>query len=254
MRFRKVSVLTIGVISVILITGLVNSVLEGSTTLTTEEFISDSIKSIEIFDQNSQIEIKPSTTDKIVLQFPQTKNKAYSVNLDQNQNLVLKRKPAGIFGLFTINFSVKKVTVYLPEKEFELLAETTNGTVKAEDVNLKNATLKTTNGAVSMKNIQAEDLILKTTNGKVSTNDVISNRLNAKSTNGSINLQTTEIVAELIANTTNGSINVGLIGSANQYRIDCQVTNGKCNVPASSGNKLVNLTTTNGSINVEFDK
>lgn len=126
----------------------------------------------------------------------------------------------------------------------EINIYTSNGTI--ELANLPSADLvkvRTSNGVVSIANVTAARLEATSSNGRITVNaSSIAGLLKLKTSNGRIIVDQTEVV-ELEANTSNGDIDITLLGDENDFHIQMSTSLGK--------RYLNGLAVDDGSINPE---
>ncbi|MCU0105575.1 DUF4097 family beta strand repeat-containing protein [Acholeplasma vituli] len=242
---------------------------------------------IELSFYNNPVEIKPSTDDKIHIDF----------KVDQYEEIVLSdesnvlsivvtsdwwdymRNPLLWFNFSNITVN-RTVTVLLPDSLYELQVKTSNGAITLNDLTLKSAHLNTSNGKVDVRNTTVNDLTLGSSNGKVYLNTVTSENVELSTSNGEIeciNLVATSVDAEtsngpingsgIVSNdfrvqTSNGRINITVQGRFDDYKVKTRTSNGDVKIDGatygndtyhSSKTPYVEAITSNGDIRINFE-
>ncbi len=99
-----------------------------------------------------------------------------------------------------------EVLVKVPKKEFSnILVETTNATIAAENISALKLDLSTTNGKISLKDSKIKELSLTTANGPITIEDTTGSVAHIKSSNGKISIENITF-DELKGATSNGKI------------------------------------------------
>lgn len=126
--------------------------------------------------------------------------------------------------------------LFLPQdKIYHLLAETTNGAMKAENLQCTTCQVGTTNGSITIAHIVADKIDLDTTNGAVVGDQVRSTQADVETTNGHIKWTGAAEITNL--ETINGAIKVYCLTS-----------------PNGSGAGRYHLETTNGSVEIHLQE
>ena len=136
---------------------------------------------------------------------------------------------------------------------YSLNATTTNGEVTANNVTAGSVGFKSTNGQIKAEEVVADGAVKLTgTNGRIYANNLRAESLEAGTTNGNIDCERTAVKG-LTLKSTNGDIDITLLGGADEFKFNASSRNGKVSVPRDgSGSRTANITTTNGDINVSF--
>ena len=163
-----------------------------------------------------------------------------------------------IIELDTSNASVQVEGVFV----HTLIADTSNAMIRIEDTKvLDELKADTSNGAICLSRVEGEDITLDTSNGAINLEQVTGRKLNADTSHGAIRAKGCEFEEELHADTSNGSIEVLLVGSEHEYSIHADTSNAKIYVDGQvrgdeyhscGGSKGVWLDTSNGRITIGF--
>lgn len=190
------------------------------------------------------------------------------------------------FGFSFGGWDSLKMTVYLPEKEYQdLYITTTSGDVLVEapfkfsetkvyntsgdvilsNITADNITATSTSGEVhiSSSNVK-ENLDLRTTSGDVSLSDVTAKNITSESTSGEVQVISANVKDELYSGTTSGDVNISnvktqdvsvkstsgdveLIGVISLGDLKAKTVSGEIDLDRCDG-KFLNLETTSGDV------
>jgi hypothetical protein len=154
----------------------------------------------------------------------------------------------------------------------DILADTENGNIELEDLVFLDAELSTTNGRVILTNVKAGSVDAQGVNGDMIFTDVTTTgSLVLDTVNGGIDIVRGTIAlfpgsgtpreVALSCSTENGSIDIGVYGSYEDYYCDFQSVTGSVRVDGEnegegshheSQHSAISLQTTNGSIDLNF--
>ena len=166
-----------------------------------------------------------------------------------------------------------EVLVKIPKKEFSnVLVETTNASIAAENISAIKLDLSTTNGKISLEDSKIKELSLTTSNGPITIEDTTGSVAHIKSSNGKIfieNISFDELKGatsngkisgegldfiDLKLYTSNGSILLENLITERLKQTKLVSTNGDLSIELGSLNRKANfdLSTTAGSINLNI--
>jgi DUF4097 and DUF4098 domain-containing protein YvlB len=221
-----------------------------------------SFTNIEIFTDNAAVEIVPTNDSVATVEYSgKTKKKSkFIFKADvKGDTLAIqfkeKRRSFIHFGFSSINL---KLLVKVPEKQYnKIQAETDNGRIKAESIQVKDIMLETDNGAIDMKNIKATTTNVKTDNGKIAL-DNIDGKITGRTDNGEISLITNKLNRPIELSTDNGRIEIQTEKEPTNATIDAKTDNGRVDIFGydnkhtvfGNGEHLIKLRTDNGRITV----
>ncbi|MEK5070157.1 DUF4097 family beta strand repeat-containing protein [Sporosarcina sp. FSL K6-1508] len=221
-----------------------------------------SFTTIEILADNATVEIVPTNDSVTTVEYSgKTKKKSkFTFKADvKGDTLAIqfkeKRRSFINFGFSSFNL---KLLVKVPEKQYDKLqAETDNGQIKVESIQVKDIALETDNGTIDMKNVEAITVNLQTDNGKIHLESV-AGQITGKTDNGGISLVTNNLDRPIELTTDNGEIEVQTEKEPTNATIDVKTDNGKINVFGSenkhttfgNGKHLIKLRTDNGRITI----
>lgn len=227
------------------------------------------VKELSIILNNRDVIITPSESDQIEITYYESEYDWFEIETDGNQLDIINRTKwyLGVsWGLFNLTSEeYTKVEIKLPASviDYEIDITTSNGTIDLNDLlQLKELKLKSSNGTIRVNDVHVTDYFkLDTSNGKILVDDVSSDALMIVHTsNGGINID--NIIAENIdASTSNGAIEVRIVGQYDNYRIEMDTSNGTNYIDGEERNDSVynptksnkiKLDTSNGSIRLYF--
>lgn len=227
----------------------------------------------EIYDldmilDNRDVSIIPSDNNQIVITYYESEYDWFEVETEEEQLTIINRTKwfLGIsWGIFSLGYDYNKVEIQLPVSvlEYALDIKTSNGRIDLNDlVQIKELKLISSNGTIAVNDVHVSDYFkLDTSNGKILINDISCDALmNIHTSNGEINIDKLR-ADNLVANTSNGSITVKIVGQYENYRIEMDTSNGTNYIDGEEKNdsvynpsqtNLINLDTSNGSIRLNF--
>lgn len=227
------------------------------------------VKELSIILNNRDVIITPSESDQIEITYYESEYDWFEIETDGNQLDIINRTKwyLGVsWGLFNLTSEeYTKVEIKLPASviDYEIDITTSNGTIDLNDLlQLKELKLKSSNGTIRVNDVHVTDYFkLDTSNGKILVDDVSSDALMIVHTsNGEINID--NIIADNIdASTSNGAIEVRIVGQYDNYRIEMDTSNGTNYIDGEERNdsiynptksNKIKLDTSNGSIRLYF--
>jgi hypothetical protein len=237
--------------------------------LTELSYEADEIDSFKMIFLNRGLEVYPSVDDKIKIEYYEAENDWIEVNLEGTKLDLLNRSRWYLFttrnwwNIGEPNYWVVKV--YLPEGliNYSLDLTTSNGSIEIKDIeNINVIDLGTSNGAIRLTNVVSTGGIkADSSNGKVILTNIVSGGLiDLRTSNGDIIVDSITAM-NLKVLTSNGSIDVDIIASYEDYRVELATSNGKTyidglqrNDPIYNASKtnLIRLNTSNGTIRLNF--
>ncbi len=222
-----------------------------------------SFTSIEILTNNAAVEIVPTNDSVATVEYSgKTKKKSkFIFKADVNGDTLSiqfkeKRRSFIPFGFSSINL---KLLVKVPEKQYnKIQAETDNGRIKMESIQVKDIVLETDNGAIDMKNVKATTINVKTDNGRIAL-DNIEGKFTGRTDNGGISLVTKNLDRPIELSTDNGRIEIQTDKEPTNATIDAKTDNGRVDIFGydnkhtvfGNGEHLIKLRTDNGRITIK---
>ncbi len=181
------------------------------------------IQKINIEARDRQIEILSSNDDLVHIEYFENKQEQYSILIDENKTLDVKlennKSWLDYFGQ-KASMDNRKIILSIPNHLLiDLVIETTNENVSiAKEVSIDNLSVSVNGG------------------------NIIFDKLNACS--------------DIVLNVKNGDITGSILGSYDDYSINCQIKKGETNLPSKKdgGYKQLDVIVNNGDAKIEINK
>ncbi|WP_099156705.1 DUF4097 family beta strand repeat-containing protein [Virgibacillus ndiopensis] len=209
----------------------------------------EKVEIVSTDDQTTKVELVGRSTEQIQNQL--------KVEIEEN-TLSITLENEKLFNFFHFMDSNLTLKVSLPEKVYESLqVDIDNGTVYAEQLNIKAVKGETNNGHIEMEDIVATTINVESDNGKISLENV-SGEINGETNNGKIYLETNDLDRPITLECDNGSIEIETENEPANATFNVRVDNGHINIfdkysgnaVFGNGENLIKLTTNNGKIKV----
>lgn len=253
--------------AILIVIGVIGSVItfnfsEPASIAQAEDIKNTDITEIEIHSNNEKVEIIPSSEQNIKVELSgRSNNKNDKFTAKESGNTLSIQTESKDLKFFDFDFFTKTLTltVFLPEKLYESLeVDIDNGSLNAENLNIKDINAATENGRIALKNIGADTVQVNSSNGKIEL-DHVKGEITGKTNNGKISLVTESLDRALELETDNGAINVQTEKEPTNAIFDVRVDNGSIKIFGNSnwdtvvgdGDNIIKLKTNNGSIRVE---
>ncbi|WP_043932458.1 DUF4097 family beta strand repeat-containing protein [Bacillus sp. EB01] len=263
-NIKKISIVAL----VLLLVGITGSLLtvngkSQSESIKEERIFNDeNYTNIEIKGDNAGVEIIPAnnSTTRVELVGDAKKDREYTFDADIQKNTLsvnLDEKQLKFYN-FGFSDSALAIKVYLPKKLYNTLRlDVRNGSVKAEGIDIKDATVNTINGTIDLKDLKTSTITARSNNGKIVLED-IEGDISGSVINGSISFVTDHLDRNMNFDTMNGKIEIQTKKEPTNATIDVEITNGKVDILGDStrdsvfgnGENLIKLITINGDITV----
>ncbi|WP_409274873.1 DUF4097 family beta strand repeat-containing protein [Neobacillus sp. SCS-31] len=263
-NIKKISIVAL----VLLLVGITGSLLtvdakNHSESIKEERiFNNENFANIDIKADNAGVEIIPAnnSTTRVELLGNAKKDREYTFDADiQNNTLSVNLDEKQLkFYNFGFSDSALAIKVYVPKKLYNTLrVEVGNGSVNAEEINIKDASAKTINGTIDLRGLETSAITVGTDNGKIFLED-IEGDISGSVINGSISFVTDHLDRNIDFENVNGKIEIQTVKEPTNATIDVEVVNGKVDILGDSsrnsvfgnGKSLIKLTTVNGDITV----
>jgi|AGTN01.1.fsa_nt_gi hypothetical protein len=255
--------------------------LKSPENFTLNEKEADAASKITVNAENNKLDIRKSGDDKFHISYYVSENyvgeyKEENGEISLRMYLKNKRK----FLDYILGYDDREIEILVPDSfAGDILIKTANGEVgygRAGEIGKLDLT--TSNGEVSVTGAKAAEIKIMTSNGKIEVKDSESQTLVAETKNGAITLKNFKGNADLStkngsidadglttdrikAATSNGNINISLIGDASDYAAALQISAGKITyngVQVAGGNinpgaeKNIDARTSSGNIVITF--
>lgn len=261
---KKISIVAL-VLLLIGITGslLTFSIKNGSQSIKEERiFNNENFTNIDIKVDNAVVEIIPANnlTTRVELLGSAKKNKEYTFDANIQKNTLAVHLNENQLKLYNFDFSdsALEINVYVPKKLYDTLrVEVANGRVKAEEIDIKAATVKSENGTIDLKGLKTSTVTVRSDNGEIFLED-IEGDISGNVLNGEISLITDHLDRNIDFESLNGEIEIVTEKEPTNATIDVEVANGDVDIFGDStrgsvfgnGENLIKLTTLNGDVTV----
>ncbi|MBT2582856.1 DUF4097 family beta strand repeat-containing protein [Planococcus sp. ISL-109] len=241
-----------------------------------EQTFDEEIEDMEITVKNSRVDVLPSNdgTFRIVLL---GNNDDFTLNTDlSGTRLIIEVEERSRFSLFGFNHS-STLQVYVPANGLDSLSvDSTNGAIKATDIQAAELSLEANNGRIDLKAVESERVNAETANGRIELTSIeadmtvrasngriiltdVSGEIEARANNGRIDLTVDTLDFPVDLQTNNGHIEIHTENEPANARIQARVDNGSINVYGleneqstfGDGDVLIQLVSNNGRIIVE---
>jgi hypothetical protein len=259
---------------------------EGMFTSYSDTYTKDEISKFDFNFDNRKIYVLPSDNDDIHVEYYLYEKETFSSSVD-NGTLRMKIDLRWYYNFFNFynltNPGYYVVNLYLPTSilDYSLDLATSNGNISLSGIpELQDVELSTSNGDIIINQLDANMIDLSTSNGKIELSDVISTtNINGKTSNGRIILDNVKgvdldfgtsngrITADLIEcenlelSSSNGEVNVEVIGTNDDYKIRLATSNGdrvlndikvdQNNFNTDKSN-YINIESSNGDVELKF--
>ncbi|NLJ31150.1 MAG: DUF4097 family beta strand repeat protein [Clostridiales bacterium] len=213
------------------------------------------ITKIDVDAQNKEVVVERGGSDQIVFTYWTDSNQSFTFsNQSGVVSLMNRDRESWNFFDFFRSRSRTQVHVAVPESYAgEIYLHSSNGKVTVDNVaQLTRLTCDTSNSSVRLNQVEADEMVLDTSNGPIQMNDVIASSVSARSSNGSVSFSNLSC-PDITLDTSNGSIRGNILGKETDYTIRTDTSNGKCTPQSrSGGSKKLDADTSNGSISITF--
>lgn len=222
----------------------------------TIEYSVDEVNEINIYDENTFVEISISSDDKIRIDYSESKNEYYDIDIDANGILSVKKQVRIRSEFFFFKVKRVKVNLSIP-KDFNknIRIYTSNASITASDTIFANLFLKTSNAKINLLNVDViNSLDAMTSNSQINLSNVKSEVINCKTSNARISLNYVDVSKKLICKTSNSAVRGEVAGKINDFSIKSKTSNGSSTLPSNMelGDKIMDIKTSNSSININF--
>lgn len=231
--------------------------------------VEDTFKNISV-EAGCDVYVKPSEDGNCTVVCTDDEKIRHSV-IVENGTLTIKNEDDRkwyehiAFGFFIIE---TKITVYLPEQEYEsfvigtasgdvevegcnadaVTVETASGEVELESCNADTVTIKTASGDVGLESCNADTATIETTSGEAALKDCMAGSLEIETTSGDVQLEDCDADAIKIR-TTSGDVN-GVLLSEKRFTADTK--GGEVDLPASASGGTCDIKTKSGDIEISL--
>ncbi|GGA78286.1 DUF4097 family beta strand repeat-containing protein [Ornithinibacillus halotolerans] len=222
------------------------------------------ITEVSVESENATILVLPTSDDLISVTFEAKESKYDKYKFDINEegdtlSIELKEKTIRFINFhLDFDFSGPKITVYLPEKQYEeLIVDNINGKINVDSINVDNINAKTVNGRIEIEETNTNSTTVSSENGSVILKHV-NGDITSDLVNGSTTFITDNLNRSIDLESVNGKITVQTTEEPTNATIEVDVVNGKVSVFENdtrsmvygNGEHKIQLKTVNGSVTV----
>lgn len=253
---RKLVVLLGSVGLLLLIVAGLDFAFSGNLKNEEKEYKASQVTKLVVKDSNTKVHLRSTTVDELSIKYVENQRSKYSI--EQNGGELSIRKLTS-FQLLTLNFNAKSYDLVIDVPEtwtLEVDIVSSNAPIVIEQLATTDLSIKTSNGPILFNEVNVHTLEVQTSNGSIEADKLeVADWIQMKTSNGGIRLKDINFENKLSVTSSNGDLYLSLLGSAQEFQIDCKTSNGECRVPTGTqGSKSVDLKTSNGHVNIDFSK
>ena len=212
--------------------------------------ITDTVKNISINTNTADIIFKSGNEFKVVC-YEETNSK-HTVKVNDNELVISFADQRKWYEKIGVTIGTTKITVYLPQEEYEYLTinESTGDIKIPENLKFQNIYISASTGDVECFSSVSEDLKIKLSTGDIELKNVLSKIMKLTVSTGDIELDKCD-ADELYIKTTTGNVE----GSLLSEKVFIVTTNtGNINVPKTTSGGKCEITTSTGDIEFSLAK
>ena len=212
--------------------------------------ITDTVKNISINTNTADIIFKSGNEFKVVC-YEETKAN-HTVKVKDNELVISFADQRKWYEKIGVGIGTTKITVYLPQEEYEYLTinESTGDIKIPKNLKFQNIYISASTGDVECFSSVSKDLKIKLSTGDIDLEDVLAKTINLTVSTGDIELDRCD-AEEIYINTTTGDIE----GSLLSEKVFLATTDtGEVNVPKTTSGGKCEITTDTGDIEISLAK
>ena len=244
---------TIKVLIIILLSILIVGSLGAFTMLFTKNADIEVYKTSKVYDKEVEEEFNSINvdTDSLDIKIVKSNNEKTNVKIfDRNDKGISVEVENGTLNIVDDNihsfcfmcFGKREAIISLPEKEFDLVVESTSGDISS-NLDLGNVTIVSTSGDIDLRN--AKDLTIVVTSGDIEVKEV--DNISITSTSGDVEIE--KINSSLDIKTISGDIGINKLSIIKDSKI--KVMSGDIVINNASEAIYVNAKATSGDIKIK---
>ena len=271
--FIALALIVLGII-IIVLAAAVNkwdmTKLSTSTYNTKTYTITDSFEDISINTDVSNISFELSNDQSCKLVCNEYENEGHIFKSEDNTLLISQENNKKWYEYISISFHTPKLTVYLPQKEYNSLVvntgtgnvaltqelsfqsidiKTSTGNVKIENVSTQSLRVDVSTGDIDLKSLNCASLISKGNTGRCLLKNVIAqNELSVTRTTGDVTFEkcdSNSITIKASTGTVSGTLcsgkNFTVRSSTGDIDVPPSTSGGECKITTSTGNIIVSI-------------
>lgn len=210
-----------------------------------EMTIKNNGQNIVINDKNISFIIAKSPDAEIHFEYYENQKENYKISKDGD--IAFTKQIHYKWYDYIFNFDMPKFKILMPENfAGGIEINTSNASIKAENITAQNITFNTSNGSLNLYDINTDKLSAKTNNASIKLSDIkVKNMCMLATSNGKITANAIS-AGELSAQTDNSAIEV--ISAFINGSVYMETSNGSINIEQLSAKTGITLKTSNSSI------
>ena len=231
------------IIGIILYSLLVTDKLE-----TNEYEIKENFNDIKIITNTANIDLVLSENLNTLIVCEEQKNIKHSVNVKEDSLLIEIDENRKWYEHIGINFSISKITVYLPKGEYgELIMESDTGNVHIKNINANKLDLSTSTGNLKIVNTKCKNLFSKSDTGNILLEKVIaSEKFKIETDTGNVKFKDSD-ASDIFVKTDTGNVTGNIL---TDKVIFAESDTGNIDVPKVMADEKCEIVTETGNIKI----
>lgn len=226
-------------------------------------------QNIVINDKNISFIVGKSSDKQIHFEYYENEKENYKVTNDGD--ITFTKQIHYEWYDYMFKFDMPKFIILLPENYTgSIEINTSNASIKAENIMAANITFNTGNGSINLNDVFADKLsaktnnasiklsgikvkntcMLVTSNGKINTSNLSAGELSAETSNSAIEVFSSVINGSVTIETSNGSINIAQLSAKNNITLKTSNSSISGSITGSMSDFTISSKTSNGSNNL----
>ncbi len=222
------------------------------TFITNRHDVDEEVKNINVDTTTANIELAKATDDKVLVVCEEREKVYHDVTID---NGLLKIKTIDNRRwyekyIFNINFRETKVTVYLPEGDYQnLTLDSDTGNIDvAKDFTFTDVKITNHTGHVKLNAKASGDVYLSTSTGYIAVNDSAANKITTKSSTGDLNIKNTQVTTDIESSASTGDTYYENVTAKN---LTSKTSTGACKLINTVVDNHIEIKTSTGGVKFE---
>ena len=195
----------------VLVVGIIFSSLNITNTIEINEYeIKDNFKDIKIITDTANIEFVPSSNSNSLVVCNEQRNVNHSVKVEDNILLIEVNDTRKWYEHIGMNFNTPKITIYLPENDYDqLLIESSTGDINIPN-NFKFKSIDILEDTGNIRNYASvyENIKIKTSTGNIHIENIIANMIDLSTSTGKVDVIDVNCSDNIKINVSTGKTNI----------------------------------------------
>ena len=195
----------------VLVVGITFSSLNITNTIEINEYeIKDNFKDIKIITDTANIEFVPSSNSNSLVVCNEQRNVNHSVKVEDNILLIEVNDTRKWYEHIGMNFNTPKITIYLPENDYDqLLIESSTGDINIPN-NFKFKSIDILEDTGNIRNYASvyENIKIKTSTGNIHIENIIANMIDLSTSTGKVDVIDVNCSDNIKINVSTGKTNI----------------------------------------------